>query len=118
MQIISKALELSKEEYFKKHLLVISPLLPIELTEKEIEVLAAFLMLEEDLKDFVFETSGRKEVRNRLQLSHGGLGNYIRRLKDKGYLLEQDGKTRILDILKPQPNWQGYQFKLSIKNGV
>ena len=50
-----------------------------------------------------------------LNLSHGGLGNYIRILKDKGFLLEKDDELSILEILKPEKDIQGYQFKLKVK---
>ena len=116
MQIISKALILSKEEYFMKHLLIISPFIPVPLTEKEIEFLATALMVEEKLGEFTFETTGRREIRRLMNISHGGLGNYLRELKLKGYLLEDDRNViSILDILKPESHWQGYQFKLEIK---
>ena len=46
MKIISKSLDLSREEYFKKHLLIINPLLPVQLTDKEAEVIAAFMTIE------------------------------------------------------------------------
>ena len=90
MKIISKSLDLSREEYFKKHLLIINPLLPVQLTDKEAEVIAAFMTIESELGKFTFDTTGRKEVRKMLNLSHGGLGNYIRILKDKGFLLEKN----------------------------
>ena len=116
MQIISKALVLSKEEYFKKHLLIINPFIPIPLTVKEIEFLATALMVEEQLNVFTFETTGRREIRKIMNISHGGLGNYLRELKDKGYLLEDEkGHISILDILRPEIEWQGYQFKLEVE---
>lgn len=116
MKVISKALILPKEEYFKKHLLIINPLLPIPLQKNEIEVLAAFIEVQETLGELTFETTGRKEVREKLGLSYGGLGNYLKKLKDKGYLLvNKNGKLVMRDILIPQEGWQGYQFKLEIK---
>ena len=115
MKIISKSLDLSREEYFKKHLLIINPLLPVQLTDKEAEVIAAFMTIEAELGKFTFDTTGRKEVRKMLNLSHGGLGNYIRILKDKGFLLEKDNELSILEILKPEKDIQGYQFKLKVK---
>lgn len=115
MKIITKTLKLHKDEYFKQHLLIINPLLPIPLKKHEIEVLAAFMSLQETLGEFAFETTGRKEVRANLGLSYGGLGNYLRDLKDKGYLVDKDGKLSMIDILIPQSDWQGYQFKLEKK---
>ena len=116
MQIISTILGVSKEEYFRKHLLIISPFLPVPLTEKEIEFLATALMVEEKLKEFTFETTGRREIRRIMKISHGGFGNYLRELKLKGYLLEDEhGRITIKELLKAEKNWQGYQFKIEIK---
>lgn len=115
MKIISKALNLSKEEYFKKHLLIINPILPVPLTDKEIEFLATALRVEDKLKEYTFETTGRKEIRKIMGISHGGFGNYLRELKLKGYLLEdEEGRVTILDILRAEKGWQGYQFKLNV----
>ena len=115
MKIISKSLDLSREEYFKKHLLIINPLLPVQLTDKEAEVIAAFMTIEYELGKFTFDTTSNEEVRKMLNLSHGGLGNYIRILQDKGFLLEENDELSILEILKPEKDIQGYQFKLTVK---
>lgn len=118
MNIIRKALKLSKEEYYKKHLLVINHLLPIQMTPKEAEVLAAFMSLEGDISKDPFSTSGRKMVREKLKISAGGLGNYLDQLKTKGFIYEyeyEDSKIlKIIPILIPEGKIQGYQFKLEI----
>ena len=49
MSIIRKALKLKKEEFYKKHLLIINHILPVQMTNKEAEVLAAFMSLEGEL---------------------------------------------------------------------
>ena len=59
MAIIRKALKLKKEEYFKKHLLIINHILPVQMTNKEAEVLAAFMSLAGELANYLFSTSGR-----------------------------------------------------------
>ena len=118
MSIIQKVLKLSKEEFYKKHLLIINHLLPVQMTKKEAEVLAAFISLEGDLAKDPFSTTGRKIVRDRLKIQPGGLGNYLEQLKIKKFILE-DKETKnltILPILRPNPNNQIYQFKLQVEN--
>ena len=119
MNIIRKTLVLSKEEYYKKHLLLINHILPIQMTPKEAEVLAAFMCLEGDLSEDPFSTSGRKIVRERLGISAGGLGNYLDQLKTKGFVYEKLSRgfkiLSILPVLVPDKDVQGYQFKLEIE---
>lgn len=116
MNIIRKTLKLSKEEFYQKHLLIINHILPIQMTPKEAEVLAAFMSLEGDIARDPFGTSGRKLVRDRLNISAGGLGNYLDQLKKKGFIIVDGRDMSILPILIPQRSTQGYQFKLEIND--
>ena len=118
MSIIQKVLKLSKEEFYKKHLLIINHLLPVQMTKKEAEVLAAFISLEGDLAKDPFSTTGRKIVRERLKIQPGGLGNYLEQLKIKGFIIEnkETKNLTILPILRPNANNQIYQFKLQVDN--
>ncbi len=121
MNIFKKALKLNKEEFYIKHLLIINPMLPIQMTPKEAEVLAAFMSLEGDIARDPFGTSGRKIVRQRLGISAGGLGNYLRDLKIKNCILvREDESLLILPTLVPKDRkLQGYQFVLEmIENGA
>ena len=115
MNIIRKALKLKKEEFYKKHLLIINHILPVQMTNKEAEVLAAFISLEGDIAKDPFSTSGRKIVRERLNIQPGGLGNYLDAFKKKQFVLENNDKElRIIPILIPSKLEQFYQFKLEI----
>lgn len=114
MKIISKSISLDNYNYNKKHLYIINPMLPIQMTDKEIEVLSAFMSLSGDLANEPFSTTGRKIVKEKLSLSLGGLGNYLRSLKSKGFILGED-KLHILPLLIPEPDVQIYNFRL-IKN--
>jgi hypothetical protein len=115
MNIIKKTLELDKEEFYKKHLLIINHILPVQMTSKEAEVLAAFMSLEGDISKDPFGTSSRKIVREKVGISAGGLGNYLEQLKTKGFIFEEDNVISILPFIIPDKTEQGYQFKLSIK---
>lgn len=114
MKTIRQALKLRKQDYYEKHLSIINPMLPEHLTPGEIRVLAAFMSLDEGLKKYMFGTTSRKEVMNTLNLSPGGLGNYLRDLKLKEFIIEEQGEMRILPILIPEEKQQDYQFKLII----
>ena len=114
MNIIKKALILDKEEYYQKHLFLINHILPVQMTHKETEVLAAFMSLEGDIAKEPFGTSGRKMVRRKIGISAGGLGNYLDQLKKKGFIIGSPKELTILPILIPDTKVQGYQFKLEI----
>lgn len=118
MKIIQKALILSNEEYYKKHLAIINGMLPNQLTFKEIEVLAAFMEVDNKLvEDDRFNSLVRKKVMTKLNLKPGGLSNYLKSLIDKGFLTKSEitHKIKIKDYLLPEESGQGYQFKISKK---
>lgn len=83
------------------------------MTDREIEVLSCFMSLNRGDID-LFSTSVRKVVMEKLGLSAGGLSNYIRQLKDKGFIIEDSGKLVILGILVPDSGSQLYSFKLEV----
>lgn len=116
MEIIQRKLILSRVEYYKMHLLIINNFIPIQMTPKELEVLAAFMSLTGDLANEPFSTSGRKIVRERMKLSPGGLGNYLDAFTKKKFINEEDGILKIWNILYPKESSQGYQFKIEMKD--
>ena len=117
MKVIKKTLKLQRKEYFEKHLLLINHVLPIQMTPKEAEVLAAFMSLQGDIAKDPFGTSGRKLVREQVGISQGGLGNYLEQLKSKGFIyMNNTNILQILPILIPDQKEQGYQFKIE-RNG-
>ena len=118
MKTIRKLMELDVVQYHEKHLSIINSLLPVSLTPKEIEVLAAFMSLDSGLKRHMFGTTARKEVMELVGLTPGGLGNYLKSLKGKGFIVKdsQNQNYIILPILVPEEKEQDYQFKL-ISNG-
>lgn len=113
--IIKKTLELTTpQEYYKKHLEIINPVLPTQMTPKEIEVLSNFMSLKGEIaEEDRFGTHCRKKVKANLNLSNGGLANYLRILKDKGFInTEADGQYSIPFFLFPQSMQQQYEFKI------
>jgi len=115
MKIISKSLELSRDKYFEVHLAIINPVLPVQLTEMEIKVLAAFMSLEGDIAQDRFGTTARKLVREKLNIKFAGLSNYISSLLKKGFIRQESNSYIIIPVVTPQDKEQHYQFKLSIK---
>ena len=115
MKIIQKSIMLEEHNYYTTHLDIINPFIPTKLTEMERKVLGMFMSFEGKLaeKDR-FDTSFRKEVRLKLGISPGGLGNYIRAFKDKEVITEGlDGKLIIKQYLFPESKEQFYQFKIT-----
>lgn len=113
MNTLKKQLRLPKLQYYSKHLSIVNVFLPVQLTPKEIEVLAAFMSLEGDIAQQRFGTSARKMVMSSLRVSPGGLGNYLKSLQEKGFLKEDSNeKFKILPMLAPEPAQQNYQFQL------
>ena len=106
--IVRKTLKLDTLEYYTTHLKLINPLLPIQLTPKEIEILANFMSFNGTIAQDRFGTTARKIVEGRMNLSTAGVSNYMKSLKDKGFV----GGNVILPILFPDNGEQLYQFKL------
>lgn len=120
IKTIQQKLEVgSKDEYFLKHLSIINPMLPAQLTGKELEVLAAFMALPSEVtEDDTFNTLARKKVKAKLNLSSAGLSNHLGEMIKKGFLQKSEvtKRIRIREFLLPQNNAQGYQFKILLKN--
>lgn len=114
MGVIKKIMNVAKEDYFVVHLSIINPLLPVKMTPKEIEVLGTFMSLKGDIAEADrFGTTCKKIVKEKLALSDGGLGNYIKTLKEKGFIYyNENEKLSILEILQADEQNQGYMFKI------
>lgn len=110
---IKRTLTLTKSKYYQIHLSLINPLLPIQLTPKEIEVLAIFMSLDGSIAEDRFGTTAKKLVKDQLKLSDGGLGNYMSSLKKNSFIiLNSTGKYIIQPFLLADPKEQDYIFKL------
>jgi len=115
MKPIQQALKLKGKFFYEKHLTIVSSLLPTNLTQKEIEVLACFLALDKVLiEEDMFNTIARKKVMDELGLQAGGLGNHLKSMLEKKVLVKHEITKRITirEFLLPQEPIQGYQIKL------
>ena len=67
---------LTQYQYCEAHLKIINHFLPAQVTNKEIEVLAYFMALSGDLiEQDRFGTQARKDIRTKIGISNGGIGN-------------------------------------------
>jgi DNA-binding MarR family transcriptional regulator len=112
MKPLVKSIALEKIDYYITHLSLVNCVLPVKLKPKEIEVLAHFMSFKEDEENERFNSNNRKIVRNRLNISHGGLSNYINSLKEKNFLVGKGRSMSLLPLLQPDKGEQTYMFKL------
>jgi len=119
MKVIQTSVkDLGRVDYYIKHLGIINPFLPVELTPKEREVLGTFMSFTGDLaQEDRFGTTFRKEVKRLLNLSDGGIGNHLSSLKRKGAIAETlGGILTVKEYLFPEESQQFYQFKILQKD--
>lgn len=89
---------LNKKEFIPKYLKLINVILPLPLTNKELEILSAFMELEGDLvENDRFGTQARSYVREKFGFkTHSNLDNYIKYFKNKGVIFsDRNGKLQI-----------------------
>lgn len=112
MKPITKVLKLSKASYYEAHLNIINGLLPTKLTPKEIQVLARFMSFEGDIAKDRFGTTARRMVKKELNLSDGGLSNYMKTLVNKEVIIGDEDHLYLLPALSLSPDLQDYQFRI------
>ncbi|GHV61220.1 hypothetical protein FACS1894195_1400 [Bacteroidia bacterium] len=116
MAAINKIQTVPKSEYFEKHLSILNPLLPYELTRNEIKFLSMFMSFSGELATDRFSATGRKIVRKAMGLSFPNMSNYLASLTKKEFIFEnKDGVLDIQPILFPDSNEQLYNIKLICK---
>lgn len=116
MKIIQKVFNLNNEDYYITHLRIVNCLLPVKLSDKESEVLAAFMSLDKLITEGnYFNPVARKKVQLLLNLSPAGLSNHLKSMLKKQFLTENAINNIILikPFLFPENNNQGYQFKIT-----
>ena len=90
--------KLSKKKFSPKYLKLVNVILPDPLTQREMDVLAAFMELEGDLvREDRFGTQARGVVRRKFGFkSYSNLDNYIKYFKKKGVLFQNsEGKLQL-----------------------
>jgi hypothetical protein len=115
MKPYKKTLELDKQDYYEVHLNLVNSIARLGLTNREVEVLSAFMCLEGELADNMFSTLSRKKVKLKLDLSDAGLSNFLRSLSIKKCIIAVDDNLQIHPTLHPKESEQLYFFKLICK---
>lgn len=118
MKIIQQGFNLSNEQYYVMHLQIINSILPAKLTDKELEVLAAFMALDKSIiEEGHFNPIARKKVMKKLELIPAGLSNHLASMIKKGFLIKNSisNAITIKQFLLPEEDGQGYQFKIMKK---
>jgi hypothetical protein len=88
-------------DFYPKYLKLINVILPHPLTQKEIEVLSAFMELKGDLVESNrFGTEARRLIRNKFGFkTHSNIDNYIKYFRTKGILVKNKD-TGLLEMNK------------------
>ena len=76
------------------------------------------MSLENELAEDRFGTTARKVVRNKLTITPGGLGNYLKSLKQKGFIYKFRGAFQIASIVMHTEKSQTYSFKLDNHSSI
>ena len=101
--------QLGRVDFLRTHIRLVDALEGRKLTDREIEVLAAFAELEGDIRKDILGTSARKIVKDKLGLSAPGLANYLKSLSEKEVIKE--GKISPV-IFLPSGEEVSYQINL------
>ena len=116
MKVLQKTVKVDKENFYKMHLNIVNSFQENKLTGTEIEVLAAFMSLDKSIiEEDMFNTLARKQVKEKLgNMSAGGLGNHLKSMINKDFLVKNEITNRITVVpaLIPVDDSQGYQIKL------
>jgi len=119
MKVIQKGFELSKKEYYKTHLKIVNSIFPINITDKEIDILSEFLSIPNEIDNKnVFNSLARKRVVDILGLTKCGMSNHLKNMKNKGFLKKDGEHLIIVPGILPDLNMQGYNFKLKVKDAT
>lgn len=109
MRALNKKLEFTAKEYYSTHLSIINSLINVKLTPKEIEVLASFMALTGDIAKDRFGATAKKLIKSELKISDAGLSNYVKSLKQKGFITSNN---KIPNVLIPNENKQEYYLQI------
>lgn len=109
--MVRKILRLRPSDYYLTHLRLVNAVMPVRMTEKQLEVLAEFMAQDS------FDSRAKKAVRDKLNLTPPNLSNHIKELVLKGFVIQyMDERARrrykLHDLIKIKPDQTQYQFLL------
>lgn len=116
MTIKKTLIKTDELKYYENHLYIINSVLPVKLTNKEIEILSNIMNMKGDVNNNVLGSAMRAILKDKLGLSSSSLSSYIKQLTSKGFISVINNKIEILKLLIPDNDEQEYNFKL-INNG-
>lgn len=117
MTELVKVFKLKDRHYYTKHLELVNVILENKMTPREMEVLGAFMSIDggQLTEADRFCTSARKIVKEQLNLKDGGLGNFLKTLKEKKIIFEDKGVLMIPKALFPS-NDKEQTYRFILKN--
>ena len=103
----------SQRDFYVQHLRIVNAVLPKAMTEKELEILAEFLSLTGDIASVRFGTTGKAIIRKNCDISHSGLSNHLKELKNK-MIISSTKKDAVINkhIFPVTDELQTYSLKL------
>lgn len=115
--VVNKTIKLESKEYYKTHFSIVSAIIDTDLSQKEIEVLASFLSLDENIiKDDLINPLSRKEVMKDLNLQPAGLTNHIRSMVKKFIILQNKITKRYTLNPNLEVNKENQGYRILLKN--
>jgi chaperonin cofactor prefoldin len=118
-KIEDKSFNLNKKEYYTQYFKIVSLLEELDLTNKEIEILVEFFLLDKTYTEGnMFNKVARKKVLETLKTSYASLSNYISVLIHKKVLIrnENTGLIFLNENYIPDDTMQGFRIKLTRKD--
>lgn len=114
MKKVSKTLALGGIKYYQAHLRIASSVMPVTPTNRELDILAAFL--QHVSEGAVITREARKAAIEDLGISESNLANFVKRMATRKLIVPfLDGdqkKYRVHPVLVPDPESQEYSFKI------
>jgi len=104
-----KVFRLDGLDYYRKHLEVLNTLLPVKLTDKEIDIISILLDRDiSDIEDDLLSTDIRRRLRETLNLSHANISTRLKKLEEKGFIrktvVNKKEKKVLRNFLFPDPS--------------
>lgn len=114
--ILKKTLNLNKFDFYVKHISIINALFipdKYKLTLKEIEVVACFMKHGENLDpEYLLSTINRKKVMTEMNISNGGLTNYVTQLKNKKAITVDNKFHKVFNIT----DFNSQEYNITLNN--
>lgn len=107
-------------EYYAAHWKIVNGIFDLDLTPRELDLLANFLAQRAD--EHTFDSTSRRIVMQRLGLSPSFISNYLKKLVEKNILIREEDtsgvmRTKIHPMFIPGESLQDYTIRIERTNG-